>query len=110
MVIEISNEEVFNKNLETKDKVIVLKFHATWCGPCQTMKPIFEALSQELENKATFLSVNVDQGRYIAMKYNVSSIPTILFIYQGKVKETIIGSCDKEKIKKKVDEIYSNTK
>lgn len=63
------------KNLPT-----VIDFYATWCGPCNAIRPVFEDLEKEYSSSVRFVSVNVDHEQELANKYGVESIPTFVFL------------------------------
>ena len=58
-------------------KLVVIDFNATWCGPCRQFAPTFEAVAEEMADKALFYSVDVDQHPELAQKYDVQSIPMV---------------------------------
>jgi thioredoxin 1 len=60
---------------------IVVRFTATWCGPCKAMAPLYELLAAEFTD-FPFLSVDIDDLEDVASKFDISSVPTI-FIFQG---------------------------
>ncbi|KDQ63219.1 hypothetical protein JAAARDRAFT_29240 [Jaapia argillacea MUCL 33604] len=63
----------------SKDKLSVIDFHATWCGPCHMIAPTFEALSKQYKN-VNFLKCDVDAARDVASLYSVSAMPTFIFL------------------------------
>lgn len=67
-----------------KDKMVVIDFFATWCGPCQRIAPLFEQLSNTYKS-IEFIKVDVDQGEDLAVKYDVFSLPTFVFMNNGTV-------------------------
>ncbi|GAA5968169.1 hypothetical protein JCM11641_003756 [Rhodosporidiobolus odoratus] len=76
----ISSLSELNKLLTTrKDRLTVIDFHATWCGPCKAIAPTFEKFSQQYRN-VTFVKVDVDAAQDIARAYSVSAMPTFVFI------------------------------
>ncbi len=92
-VIEL-NEESFNKAIHSKN-VVIVDFHAEWCGPCKTLGPIME----EVSNKGIIVySVDVDEHRSLAQEYSVSSIPTVLFFKNGKKVDQFVGVKEMEDI------------
>jgi thioredoxin 1 len=101
MVVEL-NEENF-KQMTSKGKVVV-DFYADWCGPCQTMKPIFEKAGSELKG-INFFKVNVDECADTSQLYGIRSIPTILFMKDGKEVERVLGVLYEEEFKKKVQAV-----
>jgi thioredoxin 1 len=90
MVTNLTEKNYKEEVLESKLPVVIDVF-ADWCGPCMMMKPVFEELSKELGSKYKFLKVNVDEERELAVKFGVSSIPTMIFIKNGEVVGKEIG-------------------
>lgn len=87
---------------EVKEGVVIVDFFATWCEPCKMLAPIFEELGTEMEGKAKFLKVDVDQSKDIASKYGVSTIPTLLLIKDGEKEDIIVGFSPKQVIEAKI--------
>ncbi|MFA5074657.1 MAG: thioredoxin [Candidatus Babeliales bacterium] len=102
MVIEIVAEN-FEKEINKSDKPVVLDIFATWCGPCQQMAPVFEELSKEMI-AYKFAKINIDDQRDLAIKYQVSSIPTFIFIKNGQVVARETGYMNKASLKNKIEE------
>lgn len=73
----------------------VVDFYATWCGPCKMFGPIFEEVSNEVENN--FIKLDVDKSSDIAREYGVMSIPTIILFKDGKEVKRFTGFMSKEK-------------
>jgi thioredoxin 1 len=82
---------------------VVVDFYADWCGPCKMMAPAVAAMEELFRGKVKIGKLNVDQAPNIAEKYNVMSIPTLLFFRDGKVVETSIGLIPKESLQEKVE-------
>jgi thioredoxin 1 len=90
------NQENFQKEvLESPSKTIV-DFWAPWCGPCQMLGPIIEEIGNELKDQVKVVKINVDENQELSAKYNVHSIPAVLFFEKGEVKNTIIGFHQKQ--------------
>ncbi|TFJ85815.1 hypothetical protein NSK_002635 [Nannochloropsis salina CCMP1776] len=74
-------------------KLVVLDFTATWCGPCKLISPVFEGLSEEIsENEVVFLKVDVDVNEETAKKFEVSQMPTFIFVKNSEVKGRLVGA------------------
>lgn len=71
---------------------VLVDFWAEWCGPCQMIGPILKELSDDLEGQAKVVKINVDEAQALAVKYNVRSIPLLLFFKNGEVKDQIVGA------------------
>ncbi|QTN33138.1 thioredoxin [Akkermansiaceae bacterium] len=96
-------ESNFNSEVIESDQPVLVDFWAEWCGPCKMIGPVLDQLSAELEGQAKIGKVNVDEARDLAVKYNVRSIPLLLFFKNGEVKDQIVGaSVTKEQLKAKL--------
>lgn len=95
--VHIGSTEQF-KSLVTSSKIVVADFHATWCGPCKQIAPIYEQLSAQLSrpNKVTFTKVDVDQQRELAQIYGVRTMPTFMIFKNGQSIQTIRGANPKQ--------------
>ena len=79
------------------EKLVVIDFYATWCGPCKIIAPKLEEMSGEMEN-VVFLKVDVDENEEAAQEYNISAMPTFIFIKnQEKVADLMGANVDKLK-------------
>ena len=96
-----------NKNFEAevlKSEIPVLvDFFATWCGPCKMIAPVIEELAERYEGKVKIRKVNVDEENELAMKYQISSIPTLVLFKEGKVVNTKIGLCSRSEIESMIN-------
>lgn len=104
MVINLTAAN-FEEEIKNSKLPVVIDVYATWCGPCQMMAPVFDELSKEFEAKFKFAKLNIDEERDLAIQYNVSSIPTFIFIKEGEVVGKEMGYMDKEVFKKTVDNL-----
>jgi len=101
MIITITREN-FESEILQATKPVVIDAFATWCGPCQYMKPLFEELSQELKDTFIFAELNVDEAREIAIKFGISSVPTFIFVKNGQLKGKETGSMSKDDLTAKI--------
>lgn len=103
MIIDLTTENV-QQEVVTSKLPVIIDVHATWCGPCQLMAPIFEELAQELGSSYKFLALNVDEARELAIQYGVSSVPTFIFIKNNEIKGRETGSMSKDRLVSKITE------
>lgn len=104
-----SNEEVnfttatFDKNVLKSNKLVVVDFWATWCGPCRMAAPIVKSMADKYNGKAVIGKLDVDKNQEISNRYKVTAIPTILFFKNGKVVDKIVGLPTKEQLDSKIN-------
>ncbi|XP_052417567.1 thioredoxin-like [Carassius gibelio] len=105
MVIIIENKSAFDNALKNAgNKLVVVDFTATWCGPCQMIGPIFKAESEKPENSnVVFLKVDVDDAQDVSAFCDIKSMPTFQFYKNGKKIDEFSGS-NKDKLLKKISE------
>ncbi|MBU4270107.1 thioredoxin [Candidatus Dependentiae bacterium] len=104
MAVTVLTSQNYDTVITNSTKPVVIDVFAVWCGPCQYMAPIFEELSKELSDKYTFAKVNIDEERELSIKFNVSSIPTFIFIKNNKIVGRELGFMEKETLHKKIEE------
>jgi thioredoxin 1 len=100
-IIHIKNAKEFDAFIAAnKDGkgVIVVDFHAEWCGPCKRLGPELEALVKDNPGKLAVLKVDVDQNSELAQRFNVSSIPVVIKMAGGKEAAREVGFGGKERL------------
>ncbi|KGJ49978.1 thioredoxin [Paraclostridium dentum] len=99
---KIINTGNFRGAVEDNQGVVVVDFFATWCGPCKMLAPVFESVSEELNN-AKFVKVDIDESLELAQKFGISTVPTMMIFKDGKVVDKLVGFMPKESLKAKVE-------
>ena len=97
------NKDNFQTEVMNSDKPVLLDFWAPWCGPCKMMSPVIDELAGDFEGKVKIGKVNTDENRAVASKYNVMSIPTIIFIKDGQVVDQVVGAVPKTVLEQKIN-------
>lgn len=92
------NTSNFNEEVTNTDKLVLIDFYATWCGPCKMLSPIISEIANEYSNMIKVCKVNVDEDQELALKYNIMSVPTLIFFKNGSVVKDIVGFCSKSKL------------
>jgi thioredoxin 1 len=92
----------FASEIEQANGLVLVDFWATWCGPCLIVAPILEQLAGEYAGRAKVAKVDVDANQRTAMRFNVRSIPSILFFKNGQHVDTVIGAVPKATLEGKI--------
>jgi thioredoxin 1 len=94
----------FEQQVEKAGGLTVVDFWATWCGPCRMIAPILDQLATEYAGKVRIAKLDVDQNIRTATRFNVRSIPMLLFFKDGKVVDQIVGAVPKNMIQAKFEQ------
>jgi thioredoxin 1 len=87
-----------------QDGLTMVDFWATWCGPCRMIAPIVEQLADTYAGQVTVGKLDVDSNPRTAAQYGVRSIPTILFLKQGKVVDQVVGAVPRQALEGKIQQ------
>lgn len=92
---------------QMKSGLVILDFFATWCGPCKTISPFLDEISEEYLDKVRVIKVDVDkdQLKSLVASHGVRGIPTLVFLKDGVVDSTIVGITSKMKIIERFEKI-----
>ena len=93
----------FDAEVLQSDKPVVVDFSATWCGPCRQLSPIIEELAKEYAGKVKVGKVDIDKSQDLAAKYDIMSVPTVLFFKGGNKVDSLVGLNPKNSYKTKLD-------
>ena len=98
-------QELTTSNFDStvKQGVTLVDFWAEWCAPCRMMTPVLDAIASEYSGKATVAKINVDNEPDLAMKFDVSSIPTLIVFKNGEISKRFIGVTSKSDLTAALD-------
>lgn len=102
-MVNVVNDASFAQEISKDGAPVIIDFWAAWCGPCKMLSPVIDELSGEYGEKARFFKLNVDENPVTSMKFNVSSIPTVIVFKNGKLTETLVGFRPKQAFKSAID-------
>jgi thioredoxin 1 len=94
-------EQTYDEALVAAQGLVLVDFWAAWCGPCRAVAPVLEQLADEAG--VTVMKVNIDENPGLAARYEIRSIPTILFVKDGKVVDRVVGAVPKAAFQKVID-------
>ena len=99
---QIATNTNFDGLLES-EKLVIVDFWATWCGPCRMLSPILDEAEEEMADKIAVVKVNVDDADEIAMRYRIMSIPTLVFIKNGQMVDRTVGAMPKSALVERIN-------
>jgi thioredoxin 1 len=97
-------DDNFQVEIESAEGLAMIDFWAAWCGPCRMIAPIVEELAAEYEGRLKVGKLDVDANQQTAMRFNIRSIPSILFFKDGKHVDTVVGAVPKPHLERKIQE------
>jgi thioredoxin 1 len=88
-------DATFQSEVEQQPGLVLVDFWAEWCGPCRVIAPILEQIAGEYAGKLRITKLDVDANQQTPMRFNVRSIPSLLFFKGGKHVDTVVGAVPK---------------
>lgn len=85
-------DSTFTSEIEQAKGLALVDFWAVWCGPCQAIAPVVEQLAEQYAGKLKVAKLDTDSNQNTAVRFNVRSIPTIMFFKDGRHVDTVIGA------------------
>ena len=99
MSIKQINDSEFKTEVIDSSKPVIVDFWAEWCGPCKTLGPILEKLSDDFQDKVEIKKINIDENPEAPANFGIRSIPTMILFKDGKVVDSKIGVSGEQDIK-----------
>ena len=97
------DENNFDAEVLQSSIPVFVDFYADWCGPCKMMSPVIDQLAAEYEGKIKVGKVNVDENNDLAVKYDIMSIPNMIFFKNGQPVDRIVGAIPKPQMKSRFE-------
>ena len=104
-VVEVTDSNF--QEITGSERLSMVDFWATWCGPCRLVAPIVEQLADDYTGQVTVGKMDVDSNPRTPAEFGVRSIPTILFFKEGKVVDQVVGAVPKMALENKLKQHLS---
>jgi thioredoxin 1 len=101
------SDDTFAGEVEQGKGLVVVDFWAEWCGPCRAIAPVLEQLATTYAGQLRVTKLDVDQHPRTPMKFNVRSIPTLLFFRDGKHVDTVVGALPKPALEARIQKLLA---
>lgn len=100
----------FDSIVSQSDRPVVVDFYASWCGPCRVLGPTVDEIAGSFEGRADVVKVNIDDEPELAGRFNVMSIPTLVFLRNGREVKRVTGAIPKGAFESTLEGIVSGEK
>jgi thioredoxin 1 len=98
------NEGVFEKAVLNSPLPVLVDFWAPWCAPCRMVAPSLEKIAQDYAGRLLVAKVNTDENNELAARYQITGIPTLMFISNGQIVNQQVGALSYAVLKQMVDQ------
>jgi thioredoxin 1 len=98
-----ANDGNFEDEVLKAEGLVLVDFSASWCGPCKKLEPIVEDVAGDYNGRLKVVRVDVDQARTAAARFGVMSVPTLVLLQNGAVKDQMIGLMSKQALAQRID-------
>jgi len=98
-----TKKKSFKELISSPDTPVLVDFHATWCGPCQTLSPIVQEVSREMSDQLKVIKVDVDRNQAAAQQFQIRGVPTLILFKEGKILWRQSGLTTKRDLKASIN-------
>ena len=104
------NETSFDREVLQSKQPVVVDFWAEWCGPCKMIAPVLDEIAHDLRGRAVVAKVNVDEQAALTARFNIQSIPTLLYFRSGELRDQTVGVVGRKDIVMKLAALQTASK
>ncbi|MEX1229288.1 MAG: thioredoxin [Planctomycetaceae bacterium] len=104
-IIQHVSQNDFSREVLQSDVPVLIDFYADWCGPCRMFSPTLQKVAKDYQGKAKIVKVDVDREPALAGRFNVSSIPTLVFVHNGEVVGRTTGLVSEAVLTRALDQL-----
>lgn len=99
------NDDNFQSEVMSSDLPVLVDFSASWCGPCKQLAPVVEDLAEAYAGRVKVAKIDVEEAQNTAMRYGIMSVPTLLFMKQGKIADQVVGNVPRKAIEERLAKV-----
>jgi thioredoxin 1 len=103
--VVLVTDDSFQAEVMESDRPVLVDFTAGWCGPCKQLAPVVEALAEAYDGKLKVAKLDVEESQSTAMKFGIMSVPTLLFMKEGKVADQVVGNVPRDQIEERIAKV-----
>jgi len=96
-------DENFESEVISSDVPVLVDFWAEWCAPCKMLTPTIDKLADSYDGKVKVGKLNIDHNKDVAVKFGISSIPTVMLFRGGKVESQLVGLKGEDEFRRMID-------
>lgn len=96
-------DSTFEQEVLESDRPVLVDFWAEWCAPCRMVAPIVKEIAEEFGDRIRVYKLDVDSNPSTTAKYNIRSIPSLLFFQNGQVADQVVGAVPKARIVERLE-------
>ena len=100
-----ADDDTFEAEVMNADQPVLVDFSAAWCGPCKKLEPILHELAADYDTRLKVVKVDVDSAPTTAAKFGVLSVPTILLVQGGVVKDQVKSLVSKQELSDRIQKV-----
>lgn len=101
MELKHLNKDEFDQAVNAGDDIVVIDFFATWCGPCKMLGPVVERAADN-HPEVHFYKVDIDEQMELATRFQIMTVPTLLYMQRGQIVSKSIGLVSADEIEKEL--------
>ncbi len=105
--VQTVSDATFEAEVLKSPLPVFVDFWAPWCGPCRALAPLTEQLAKDYAGRMKFCKLNVDENPLASRKYQVASIPTMIFFRQGQIADVSVGAAPAQELRRRVDAVLA---